>query len=128
MGYPYEEEMIAVGFNGTLSREFWNLMLSDSIKLDHCAVCGATGHLEHHHMVPRSAGNLYYKGATKINKPTITLCGFGNTAGCHGLAHAHKLFFRKNPIDGEIEFTITEKPCKYYKIVDVDEIWKKLNV
>lgn len=104
-------------FSGTLSRDFWDLMFCDSIKLPYCAVCGSHGHLEQHHMVPRSAGNLYYQGR-KLDKPTITLCGMGNSSGCHGLTHAHKLHFRYRA--GMLEYLITDYPVKHYKAIVMD--------
>lgn len=69
------------------------LMAGTSIETPRCAVCGRAGRLERHHIVRRSAGNLYRHGAP-VPKPTVTLCGFGNAGGCHGLAHANRLHFR----------------------------------
>lgn len=107
--------------SGTLSKDLWDLMESESVKLPYCAVCGSHGHLEQHHMVPRSAGNLYRDGV-RLEKPTITLCGMGNTSGCHGLAHAHRLHFR---YAGRLEYLITDKPVKRYKALEMDG-WKAI--
>ena len=57
-----------------------------------CMVCGRPAN-NHHHIVPRSAGEMSVDGR-RLSKPTILLCGNGNTSGCHGLAHQHRLHFR----------------------------------
>lgn len=78
----------------TTMADMWvGLMAAPSVETPFCAVCGRTGHLERHHMVPRSAGRLF-RGGVEVEKPTITLCGFGNAGGCHGLAHSGLLHFR----------------------------------
>lgn len=77
----------------TLSREWWGLLEAPTITLPHCAVCGRVYHLNQHHPIRRSAGNLIGWDGRKAHKPTITLCGNGNTEGCHGLAHQNRLFF-----------------------------------
>ena len=51
--------------------------------------------LNQHHVVWRSWGE-YYDNGVKQEKPTITLCGNGNTSGCHGLAHSRRVHFRWN--------------------------------
>jgi hypothetical protein len=60
------------------------LMSAPSFAPGHCVVCGAPYPTEHH-PVPRSAGGH--------DGPVLHLCGDG-TRGCHGLAEAHKLYFR----------------------------------
>lgn len=66
-----------------------------------CAFCGVYvgEHIEKHHIVPRSQGGT--KG------PTITLCGWGNTSGCHGMVHAHRLHFDWNEEKGCWEYCYT---------------------
>lgn len=61
-------------------------MRAPSWRAPRCLVCGATGHLEQHHVVRRSQGGK--------DGPTLTLCGHGNVDGCHGRAHAGLLHFR----------------------------------
>lgn len=131
--------------DGTLDRIYWPLMRSPSVRLDHCAICGRPAPLNQHHMVFRSAGELY-KGGRKVPKPTITLCGFGNNLRdadgrywCHGLAHHRMLHFRwaAAPADfkeengnakfggGHLEYLKTEGPCDYAEALLMDG-WKKV--
>ena len=65
-----------------------------SMKLNHCAVCGASAPLNDHHIIRRGAGKAFDGYGNELKKPTITLCGNGNTSGCHGLAHQQMLHFR----------------------------------
>ena len=78
----------------TLAEMWWPLMDKPSIETPYCAVCGRTGHLERHHVVKRSAGQLVLPNGHLADKPTITLCGFGNAGGCHGKGHSGRLHFR----------------------------------
>lgn len=80
----------------TLPEMLRPLMAGPSIETPCCAVCGRWGRLERHHIVRRSAGKLFRHGR-EVPKPTVTLCGFGNAGGCHGLAHANRLHFRWVP-------------------------------
>ena len=50
-----------------------------------CARCGiyVGDRIERHHIVPRSQGGK--------DGPTVTVCGWGNTSGCHGMLHQHRL-------------------------------------
>lgn len=65
-----------------------------SHKSDRCLVCGKPAH-DHHHVIPKRMGGRNREIEKLI--PTVTLCGFGNTSGCHGLAH-----------EGRIEFSYEE--------------------
>lgn len=108
----------------TLAEMWWPLMDKPSIETPYCAVCGRTGHLERHHMVPRSAGQLVLPNGRLADKPTITLCGFGNAGGCHGKAHSGRLHFRWVERDvksgfgegylcihgGHVEYLLLEEP------------------
>ncbi len=94
----------------TMDRLLWPLMDGPTVDGDRCAVCGRAWPLNRHHVVRRSAGELY-RGGRKVPKPTITLCGSGNTSGCHGLAHANRLHFRV--IDGWWWWLLTKEPTKY---------------
>lgn len=134
----------------TLPELYRPLMRGTSVILDHCAVCGRTWPLNQHHVVKRSAGNLYRQGV-KLPKPTITLCGSGNASGCHGLAHQGRLHFRwvvtpvpamgnwggqyenlytgvanyKIRTGGHWEYLITDEPTKYQKALEM-EGWESL--
>lgn len=84
----------------TLPAMYQPMMGKPSVRMARCAVCGRTWPLEQHHVVFRSAGKMFVEGR-EIEKPTITLCGFGNNLQdadgreyCHGLAHHNRLHFR----------------------------------
>lgn len=112
------------------------LMEGCTVKLDHCAICSRTYPLNDHHVVRRGAGKLFRDGH-EIKKPTITLCGSGNTSGCHGLAHHNRLHFRwvkSNPsrsgervsgYGGHWEYLITDEPTKYQKALEM-EGWQRI--
>lgn len=113
------------------------LMRGTSMMLNHCAICGRTYPLNNHHIVRRGAGKMYRCGV-EIPKPTITLCGSGNTSGCHGLAHQNRLHFRwveeKQPDAqycvpvipaGHWEYIICDEPTKYGDALEMKG-WKKL--
>lgn len=90
------------------------LMDKPSIKSPYCIFCGRPA-TEEHHVVYRSQGGA--KG------PTVSVCGWGNTSGCHGLLHQHKLHLRWR---GGWEYLSTPEPVKYEKALSLPG-WKKLN-
>lgn len=90
------------------------LMDAPSVDTECCAVCGRHP-VERHHVVFRSQGGT--DGAT------ITLCGRGNTSGCHGLAHAYMLHFRYEDGWQYIRF---DAPTKYDKALKADG-WRWLS-
>ena len=121
----------------TLPEMWWPLMRSPSVRTPWCAVCGATGHLEQHHMVKRSAGQLVVHGHA-VPHPTITLCGHGNASGCHGRAHAGLLHFRwvredkiagwfeyGGPRGGHLECLELDVPADYLTALGMDG-WRPL--
>lgn len=65
-----------------------HLLDKPSLKSDTCCVCGAPASNDHH-VIPKGMGGS--KLAKRI--PTVSLCGMGNTSGCHGKAHSGRLFF-----------------------------------
>lgn len=77
----------------TLPKMYWGMMGAPNVEGRCCAVCGSTYHLNRHHPVRRGAGELFGADGKKLRKPTIMLCGQGNTEGCHGLAHSGRLHF-----------------------------------
>lgn len=100
-----------------------HMMGAPSLRLDRCAVCGAPYPLEQHHVVWRSWGELYEDGE-KVEKPTITLCGFGNNLPwCHGLVHHRMLHFDYR--EGEWKWLRTKKPTKYQDALEMDG-WKSV--
>jgi hypothetical protein len=121
----------------TLPELLQPLMKGCSLRLDHCAICGRTYPLNQHHIVRRGAGKMFREGH-ELKKPTITLCGNGNTSGCHGLAHQNRLHFRwvqaETGVDfrktafgsGHWEYLITDKPTKYQDALEM-EGWMRVN-
>ena len=130
----------------TLPEYLKPLMEGCTVKQGRCAVCGRTWPLNQHHVVYRSAGKMYRNGV-EVPKPTITLCGNGNTGGCHGKAHHHLLHFRWVPADitdksvkfqtknfratvrgGHWEYLETKEPMAEFDALEVEEGWEPLNV
>ena len=91
------------------------LMGKPSVESGWCAVCGRPV-TERHHVVPRSQGGTA--------GPTIALCGRGNTGGCHGLAHSHRLHFR---FDGRWRYLVTDEPVKYEAALEMGG-WRDVEV
>lgn len=79
------------------------MMDMPSIKSEFCPFCGKPA-TENHHIVPRSQGGL--KG------PTVSVCGWGNATGCHGMLHKHIIHLRPGK-NGWWEWLITPKGTKY---------------
>ena len=90
-----------------------DLMGRPSIKREYCVFCGRPA-TEQHHVVFRSQGGG--KG------PTVSVCGWGNTSGCHGLLHARKLHLRWR--EGW-EYLRTAEPTKYDEALRMSG-WRKL--
>lgn len=122
----------------TLALELQPMMGKPSIKMHRCAICGQTWPLNQHHIVRRGAGKMYDGHGLELEKPTITLCGSGNTSGCHGLAHQNRLHFRwvesKQPCDefgmpmiraGHWEYILCDEPTKYSKALRMRG-WKRV--
>lgn len=122
----------------TLNELLLPMMGKPSISFDppRCAVCGKTWPLNNHHIVRRSAGVLIRDGR-EVRKPTVMLCGSGNTSGCHGMAHHGRLHFRWRDADGvndlgftawgggHWEYLLTEGPVKYQDALAMDG-WRRL--
>lgn len=83
------------------------LMEAPSVKSIRCVFCGRPA-TSQHHVVPRSQGGT--KG------PTVSVCGFGNESGCHGLLHAHRLHLTHSDLLGW-EYLHTEEPTKYERAI-----------
>lgn len=130
----------------TLPEILWPLMEGPSVETPYCCVCGrADLPLNRHHVVRRGAGRLYRDGI-ELPKPTLMLCGSGNTGGCHGLAHQNRLHFRyvkdgwgepHKPYDcrggydvslvrtGHWERLLLDEPTKYSEALKLDG-WEPL--
>lgn len=99
----------------TINRYDENNMRGPSIETELCPFCGRPAS-NRHHIVPRSRGG--HKG------PTVTVCGMGNTSGCHRLLHDHRLHLRWS---GETwEYLVTAEPTKYEKAFE-KEGWRNVN-
>ena len=118
----------------TLAPMWWPLMGRPSVRLPYCPVCGRTRPLEQHHPVRRGAGKLYRDGV-EVEKPTVTLCGFGSNLRdadgreyCHGLAHHNRLHFRwaeaDAPEGGHWEYLRMDEPVDYLTALDMDG-WRR---
>lgn len=120
----------------TLPAMYQPMMGKPSVSMARCAVCGRTWPLEQHHVVFRSAGKMFVEGR-EIEKPTITLCGFGNNLQdadgreyCHGLAHHRRLYFRWVDDDaiacaGHWEYIRLDEACDYLTALRMDG-WRPL--
>lgn len=120
----------------TLPAMYQPMMGKPSMRMARCAVCGRTWPLEQHHVVFRSAGKMFVEGR-EIEKPTITLCGFGNNLQdadgreyCHGLAHHRRLYFRWVDDDaiacaGHWEYIRLDEACDYLTALRMDG-WRPL--
>lgn len=122
----------------TLAKIWHPLMQAPSYISDRCFICGKRA-TNKHHMVKRSAGELYVDGR-KLKKPEITLCGSGCT-GHHGMAHDSKLHFRWVPDIlenkngaftqfyrvGHLEYLITKHATKYQDAMQMDG-WQRVRL
>ena len=102
---------------GMLDPIYWPLMDAPTVKLPCCAVCGRNWPLNDHHIVWRGWGNLLDAQGNRRPKPTVTLCGSGNTSGCHGRAHQLTLHFRYR--DGRLEYLETDAPTAYVDALEM---------
>lgn len=92
------------------------LMDAPSVKSDRCVFCGRPAQSQHH-VVFRSQGGT--------DGPTLSVCGFGNESGCHGLLHKHKLHPRYTAESGW-EYIYTPESTKYERAIDTDDGWKPI--
>lgn len=90
------------------------LMDKPSIESDLCAFCGAFA-TNRHHIIPRSRGGK--------SGPTVSVCGNGNTSGCHGRLHDRTLHLDWR--DGEWHYLRTLKPTKTFDALELDG-WQPL--
>lgn len=107
--------MLGAAMISTLAPIYRPLMDAPTLRSSRCVVCGAPAH-DQHHIVWRSWGELYDEDGNPRPKPTVSLCGFGNTSGCHGLAHQRMLHFRYY---GALECLITDQPTNYLDALEM---------
>ena len=93
-----------------------HIMTMESIDTLLCPFCGQVA-TNKHHIVPRSQGGG--KG------PTVTVCGNGNTSGCHGDFHKHKLHLYVH--EGRWVYYRSEEPVKFDKALADVTGWRYLN-
>ena len=115
----------------TLDRMYWPLMELESVELPFCAVCGRVRPLERHHFVWRGWGEVF-EGGRRLEKPTVTLCGFGNNLRdadgipyCHGRAHHRMLHFRNNC--GRLEYAEFDGPTSYLDALETGD-WRPIEI
>ena len=82
-----------------------HLLNKPSLRRSWCVVCGKPATNQHHVIVKGMGGTRYAKQI-----PTVSLCGMGNTSGCHGLAHSGRLFF---DYKGGWLYCLTSQPVTY---------------
>ena len=107
----------------TLPLMWWHMMGAPDAGEQQCVVCGSTWHLNHHHPVKKSAGELYGADGKAIRKPKLLICGNGNTEGCHGLAHQGKLHFSYN---GEWLYLLLDESTDYLSALEMDG-WRSIH-
>lgn len=85
-----------------------------------CAVCGAYGATNKHHVIQKGMG-----GRKRIEKriPLFLVCGMGNLSGCHGKFHSYRLHARWH--DGW-EVKETPEPTRRIDALMDGEGWKPL--
>ena len=87
-----------------------HLIGKPSLKSDYCVVCGARA-TNQHHVIQKGMGG------SKAKIPTVSLCGMGNTSGCHGKAHSGRLHFDYR--DGW--YYCETEPCSYLEALETGE-------
>ena len=88
-----------------LNRLTLPLLGKPSLISRYCVVCGKPATNSHHVIIKGMGGSRHSKRI-----PTVSLCGSGNTSGCHGLAHSMRLHFRYR--DGW-EYLLLDEPTDY---------------
>lgn len=86
------------------------LMDKPSLKSDRCEFCGRPKGSDHH-IVPRSQGGT--------NGPTISVCGYGNESGCHGLLHSHRLHLWWDTESDQWIYLYTIEPTKMQNAIEM---------
>ena len=77
-----------------------------------CCVCGKQAQNQHHVIAKGMGGTRLAKRI-----PTLSLCGMGNTSGCHGKAHSSMLHFDYR--DGWY-FILLDEPTKRIDALGMD--------
>lgn len=92
-----------------------DLMDKPSIGGSLCPFCGRLA-TNRHHIVFRSQGGG--------DGPTVNVCGFGNTSGCHGLLHQRRIHLRWG--GDHWEWIRTREPMKYSEALKLDG-WERVH-
>lgn len=87
-----------------------------SLHSPYCVVCGKPATNQHHVIIKGMGGS-------RRQIPTVSLCGMGNTSGCHGLAHSMRLHFRYRK---GWECIIMPEPCDYQTALESDG-WRRIS-
>lgn len=94
-----------------------HLLGKPSLQSDTCCVCGAPATNQHHVIIKGMGGSKYAKQI-----PTVSLCGMGNTSGCHGKAHSGQLHFDYRDGYGWM-YCETDEPTDLQGALDNGEWW-----
>lgn len=113
----FDQDICPAMKRSTLEVQYWFLVDRPDAGQQRCVVCGSTWHLNFHHPIRRSAGNLYGQDGIARRKPRLLLCGNGNAEGCHGLAHHEQLHFRWK---GRWEYILLDQPTSRLEALEMD--------
>lgn len=108
-----------------IQRNYWRDMLinAPSLESEICPICRVRPATNRHHVVPKGMG-----GTSRDEGPTICVCGFGNTSGCHRRLHDGMVHLRYvgTPKHGHWEFAEFDEPTSLGIVMrDEDELdWK----
>jgi len=94
------------------------LLGKPSIVSEYCLFCGRPA-TNQHHIIQKGMGGSKHEKLI----PTVSVCGMGNTSGCHGEFHAKRLHIRW--VEDHYEYLHTTTPTKDLEALEMDG-WKRL--
>ena len=106
----------------TMNLDKRKLLGAPDLALDCCAVCGRKWPLNNHHVIFRSAGNVFDEDGKALRKPVVTLCGSGNASGCHKKAHDHSIEFDYD--EARCMWKWRRKGATAWHVCHGQELWK----